>query len=135
MSPGFPLSWSQKFINFYPANSYTEIITSEICYALHIGSRHLLFTLQKWNSHYCLFFFLLVVAERAVNPSVRTGFNMQIATSNSYTLCGDISGVAANRTTIITCAWPAMAKYVSFHLNEPSKTYLNFYEIEIHGIR
>ena len=90
--------------------------------------------LRTWISNSLCFYTYIEVAERVVNPSVRTGYNMQITTSNSYNLCGDISGVAPNRTTIITCNWPGNAKYVSFHLNAPSWTYLNFYEIEIHGI-
>lgn len=65
---------------------------------------------------------------------MRKGYNNRIATDGDYTLCGSRNGTVPDPIVIITCSYPTFVSHISFHLNAPLETFLNFHEIEVHGI-
>lgn len=80
---------------------------------------------------------MIIIAEmpdRAINPSVRTGFTGDIAVGGgNYQLCDEVTG-PAGLEELFTCQPPQLARFVSFHLSPTNvNAILNFHEIEVHG--
>ena len=73
------------------------------------------------------------IAERAINPSIRTSDSEALTVSNQYELCDFRDGTIPAEWTLFSCEPPRTARYVSFHVHKPGGVNLNFQEIEVHG--